>query len=343
MNERGMQVVDQAFGPHADLYVDVLRVSCLATQQEVQDAFFLRRSELFHLLGKLETTSQDPNIVEQRLRLERRMDATVVAFRVLDDQEQRMYYDEARHERLQKRSEEDDFSSSGIDRLQVSTLHPHPAVSRQTEEPPPQQSSSRAITPSPPSSSRKARREARQSEKYRYSWKTDKANKSNSSRGSPTPSNTSLLDSQEEPSDSAQQENATTSSSTRAIQATFIEETDDDDDDDTALTDKTPEQNSRQNQRTAETTSKTKLKTSSTSKRRVSKSKRHPHSSSSERSLAKKSPVSSMLRSVVDEIRGSVDDTTAAFDQVCHAFTLGEKDIAAVTARIDKAKRQFQK
>jgi hypothetical protein len=43
------------------------------------------------------------------------------------------------------------------------------------------------------------------------------------------------------------------------------------------------------------------------------------------------------------EIRGSINDTVTAVDQVCNAFTLQEKDIQAVTSRIDKASKQLKR
>jgi hypothetical protein len=49
-----------------------------------------------------------------------------------------------------------------------------------------------------------------------------------------------------------------------------------------------------------------------------------------------------LLRAVRLEVRGSIKDTTSAFDQVCNAFTLQEKDIQAVTSKIDKASRQLK-
>lgn len=48
-----------------------------------------------------------------------------------------------------------------------------------------------------------------------------------------------------------------------------------------------------------------------------------------------------LLRAVKAEIRGSIKDTSSAFDQVCNAFTLQEQDIQAVRSKIDKASRQL--
>jgi curved DNA-binding protein CbpA len=48
------------------------------------------------------------------------------------------------------------------------------------------------------------------------------------------------------------------------------------------------------------------------------------------------------IRAIKSEISGSINDTVTAVDQVCNAFTLQEKDIQAVTSRIDKASKQLK-
>jgi hypothetical protein len=47
------------------------------------------------------------------------------------------------------------------------------------------------------------------------------------------------------------------------------------------------------------------------------------------------------LSEIKSEIKGSINDTIDAVDQVLNAFTLQEKDIRAVTSRIDKASAQL--
>lgn len=49
------------------------------------------------------------------------------------------------------------------------------------------------------------------------------------------------------------------------------------------------------------------------------------------------------ILAVKSEIRGSINDTVTAVDQVCNAFTLQEKDIQAVTSKIDKASKQLKR
>lgn len=101
-----LEVVDQAYGPYADLYVDVLRVSYLASDSEIQSAFFERRSEIFTVLSKLnykDSSENDEIALSQRRFAERRMDAVVVAFRVLKRPESRKAYEKERERRIARR------------------------------------------------------------------------------------------------------------------------------------------------------------------------------------------------------------------------------------------------
>ena len=50
---------------------------------------------------------------------------------------------------------------------------------------------------------------------------------------------------------------------------------------------------------------------------------------------------SRVLRNISDELSGACEDTLMSVDQVFNAFTLTDKDIRAVTKRIDRAKRQL--
>ena len=101
-----LEVVDKAYGPYADLYVDVLRVSYLASDSEIQSAFFERRSEIFTVLSKLNyknSLENDEIALSQRRFAERRMDAVVMAFRVLKGPESRKAYEKERERRIAKR------------------------------------------------------------------------------------------------------------------------------------------------------------------------------------------------------------------------------------------------
>mmetsp|Transcript_27570 Transcript_27570/g.30927 ORF Transcript_27570/g.30927 Transcript_27570/m.30927 type:complete len:500 (+) Transcript_27570:196-1695(+) len=103
-----LQVINETFGENADLYEDVLRVPTTATQEEIQLAYFDRRSELFTLLAKIDAAMKDPQsessssmmIDQRRYKAERQMDSVVFAVRILADPTLRILYDEIRPERV---------------------------------------------------------------------------------------------------------------------------------------------------------------------------------------------------------------------------------------------------
>jgi hypothetical protein len=100
-----LQVVDDAFGPYADLYQDCLRVSTHATCREIHNAFFVKRRELLHKL-------------EQGHDCQKQMDAVVLAVRILGDAERRAQYDDLRVERM--------FHRNASERQCLpQTRHPH--------------------------------------------------------------------------------------------------------------------------------------------------------------------------------------------------------------------------
>lgn len=84
-----LQVVDEAYGAHADLYQDCLRVSTNATFREIQNAFLSKRRELIRKL-------------EQGEDCNKQMDAVVLAVRILGDAELRAQYDDMRVERMRR-------------------------------------------------------------------------------------------------------------------------------------------------------------------------------------------------------------------------------------------------
>jgi len=94
-----LSVIDRAFGEFADLYDDVLKVSHLSSQKEIQAAFFDRRSELFSVLSTLDSTTDEITLT-QRMHAERRMDAIVIAFRILREPNMRREYDNTREKRM---------------------------------------------------------------------------------------------------------------------------------------------------------------------------------------------------------------------------------------------------
>ncbi|OEU15905.1 hypothetical protein FRACYDRAFT_240600 [Fragilariopsis cylindrus CCMP1102] len=81
-----LQVIDDTFGKNADLYEDVLKVPTTATQEEIQLAYFDRRSELFTLLAKIDAAMKGPQsessssmVDQRRYKAEKQMDSVVFA------------------------------------------------------------------------------------------------------------------------------------------------------------------------------------------------------------------------------------------------------------------------
>lgn len=89
-----LEVIYQAFGEHADLYKDVLQVKSTATAEQIQMAYFDRRSELFALLASIDSEEEQDDITaSHRFHAERKMDAVVMAVRILGDPQLRQEYD----------------------------------------------------------------------------------------------------------------------------------------------------------------------------------------------------------------------------------------------------------
>jgi curved DNA-binding protein CbpA len=95
-------VIDEAFGPSADLYVDVLGVQPNASPGQIQHSYFDRREELFRLLNEIDgDQEQDSITASHRFHAERKLDGVVVAMRILGDPKLRLQYDDMRYERMQ--------------------------------------------------------------------------------------------------------------------------------------------------------------------------------------------------------------------------------------------------
>ena len=102
-----LQVIDDTFGKNADLYEDVLKVPTTATQEEIQLAYFDRRSELFTLLAKIDAAMKGPQSEssssmadQRRYKAEKQMDSVVFAVRILADPTLRLSYDDIRPDRV---------------------------------------------------------------------------------------------------------------------------------------------------------------------------------------------------------------------------------------------------
>lgn len=102
-----LKLIDETYGNDADLYDDVLRVPATASPDEIQLAYFDRRSELFTLLAKIDANarvtadkgSSMASVEQQRYLAEKKMDSVVFAVRVLGDSSLRKAYNGIRSER----------------------------------------------------------------------------------------------------------------------------------------------------------------------------------------------------------------------------------------------------
>jgi len=89
-----LEVIYAAYGELADLYKDVLQVKPSATAEQIQMAYFDRRSELFALLASIDSEEEQDDITaSHRFHAERKMDAVVMAVRILGDEQLRQEYD----------------------------------------------------------------------------------------------------------------------------------------------------------------------------------------------------------------------------------------------------------
>uniref|UniRef100_A0A7S3P9S9 J domain-containing protein n=1 Tax=Amphora coffeiformis TaxID=265554 RepID=A0A7S3P9S9_9STRA len=105
MGKLPLDAINEAFGPTADLYRDVLGVKSNASADQIQAAYFDRRNQLFQLLAELEASpTQNAATATKRLQAERKMDAIVMTLRILGDAETRSQYDDVRAERCPSRA-----------------------------------------------------------------------------------------------------------------------------------------------------------------------------------------------------------------------------------------------
>eukprot|EP00980_Cylindrotheca_fusiformis_P021900 scaffold8740_cov113-Cylindrotheca_fusiformis.AAC.8 len=283
-SEMDLTVVDEAFGEFADLYSDVLRVSVTATPEQIQLAYFDRRSELFTLLAKIDAKSHDERAGKARRKAEKRMDSVMLAVRILGDPETRAIYDNLRQKRLlnNRRAKQAHFDGTDIEqRIPV-----FEADYRSWKE---RKRSTRRKVQFPRKERSRADRQERNvdlDETINTYEMTDE-------------------DTDREPSLSI-----------------MSMETDEDRQDDTTIGSGTIGTTTL-----GETTLDTYTVMST-------------DDSTADANLF--CGGSRIVRKISREISGAFEDTVTSFDQVINAFTLTDKDIRAVSKRIDKAKRQLE-
>jgi curved DNA-binding protein CbpA len=315
-----LHVIDEAFGKHSDLYEDVLQVATSATQEEIQLAYFDRRSELFTLLAKIDSKPQSEAMASQRYKAERKMDSVVLAVRVLGDPTLRAVYDQLRSERIDPpfATQQTSTRQSPAPRLVTPPAKAAGAFDDDIYETSTMEDTTdaalegEAAAAVPRKDSKKKGMSARKQSSRASSKKWAKDDAGMAKAASKDSNSTNLVSDDEE-------ENVILPPSSHRKVQNLIE-----DNLSTAM-------ESRQEDDTlaAET-----MDTLST----VEKDEVAPRSSGVFSCLSG----NRMLRKVSDEISGAFEDTLVSVDQVFNAFTLTDKDIKAVTKKIHKAKRQLE-
>ena len=296
-----LTVVDKAYGDFADLYSDVLRISVVATHEQIQLAYFDRRSELFTLLAKIDSNPQDERTATERFQAERRMDSVVLAVRVLGDHDQRLQYDRMRQQRLLNRRRAEHGQLPGHEPT-VSGLD-----SVHEEEKPQRKSKTQRERSAEPSNKNK-KKHPKKVKKQRSHEEEEPA--------VIAPLSSELEDEGEDillnRSNETQETGNLTDESDRGERSLFSADTDEMRQDDNNTCGSTC----------------------------YSVTSKHDDKKKGSGVLSCFSN-SRILSNISDEISGACEDTLVSVDQVFNAFTLTDRDIRAVTKRIDKAKKQL--
>lgn len=138
-----MDLINLTYGRNADLYKDVLRVSPVASDQDIQAAFVARRYELFSQLqnasnSRAPTSKQSPNgkpvtDMTERQFTEKKMDALIASYRLLSDAEKRRQYNMSLSLAAAKEKKNSDYASpKGVPELKKS-LSSSPAAGKSSK------------------------------------------------------------------------------------------------------------------------------------------------------------------------------------------------------------------
>ena len=95
--------IDQAYGPFADLYGDVLQISMAASPEQIRVACLDRRSELHRALSRLNARPHDEQTLQERMVTHGKIESVAIAARILGDPDHRLAYDVNRQGRLLNR------------------------------------------------------------------------------------------------------------------------------------------------------------------------------------------------------------------------------------------------
>jgi curved DNA-binding protein CbpA len=360
METPDLSVVDHAFGVFADLYSDILRVSVAATHEQIQLAYFDRRSELFTLLAKLDTEpNPTDNSTEQKLGAERKMDAVVLAVRVLGDADTRLWYDQQRQERLMNRRRAAHGQLPGHSSQPDKTTRAG-GTSLDSVAPLEEQQQQEAKKDSTFSARRKKSRSVQLQktppQHHKKSKKTTSAKEQQRSRSSSRDKRQKQQ--QDSSSDAKKKNHPIAGIRSKDTVDTDTHMTDDDD------------SGRPHGTRTTKMTSTTTTKRATMALEEEQRQDKEDtldaasegasfgtdlgecaslvpsKSEASKRGEMKNGMLSvitnsRILRNISEELSGACEDALTSVDQVFNAFTLTDKDISAVLKRIDRAKKQF--
>ena len=328
-----LSVIDAAFGAGADLYIHVLGVQPNASGSQIQTAFLHRRRDLLEQL-------ENANSTLVRQRLERQIDAVVLAVRILG--EWRNEYDDIRSERVL------------VYKGNKSSSSPPPSfVDTSNSDQSHEQQEDCADIPMKRKSRKKTSRGKGNSSNRRLNASTDAA--LNTSMDSTLTSSTgagSRFSIQSAPFTAAKlpysaRQQHHHRSNDRGYQQQQHKP---------AVV--TPEHGDR-SKRLHPATSSHRSKHSARRRKNYDDDDEEeevetlpPNENTDDGTLQEDETIVSegtfkerqgLLDRFRDEIIGALEDTSSAVEQVFNVFTLQEEDIAAVTGKIHKAKRQMKK
>jgi len=346
-------VIDSVYGRNSDLYQDVLGVEPDASRKEIRASFVDSRDEFFQFQSQVE--NGDIVVTDGQLDFsKRRMDAVVAAFRILHDPNLRAYYDEAREKRmLQGKPTEDtkDPVVQAVSRaLGEKSGPPKRIVTRRGRSP--FESSSGGDTPTGSVITTSSPRRSLGKGAFKRSKASTPTNQNyymdeqqpKSRRKFYDVSSLLSSDTDSVPGDDIGASRNYRSERKRSMDTVTTTESSSIDEDASSLND---DNNTILDDRTDQTPDDASVALSyfNDDDTLVVEDDLTTLCCTNDSSLNREknfvSKTRTLLRAVKAELRGSMKDTSMAFDQVCNAFTLQEQDIQAVTSKIDKASREL--
>ena len=361
-----LEVIYQAFGEHADLYKDVLQVKSSASSEQIQMAYFDRRSELFALLASIDSEEEQDDITaSHRFHAERKMDAVVMAVRILGDPQLREEYDNVvlRHTKKHPKeppsssatarsscSREPDGVYAGVPEHQAVDVPPSPRRGTRSPKRKSPKRRSRRVSPSdtdtfddtkPSMTSDELMHQQYLNHEPEYEFVSP--NSSRSSKGSSIKYKKAL---KKQAKEEYSHRHSGYIPEESIDQSTFNQTIDDDATfpDNTVtfapgLNDEGTIEGTIDSRRTWDDQGTVASQSTNGDWTRDSRQLARGGMST----LSNITNGGGIVARIQEEVAGTVEDTLVSFEQVLNVFTLQERDIQAVMGRIDKAKRQLRK